>query len=98
MCDRWIYQTLPIALLQRSAISIHNDCFVFMLLYNKYRHINLCEMYCCLLKNGRLEDADASLLQWIGDSAIPCTPEVQHPKVKSASTKYIPVLYEYFRD
>ncbi|XP_056588454.1 ewing's tumor-associated antigen 1 isoform X1 [Triplophysa dalaica] len=38
-------------------------------------------------KNGRLEDADSSLLQWIGDSAIPCTPEVQQPKVKSASTK-----------
>ncbi|XP_057188263.1 ewing's tumor-associated antigen 1 isoform X2 [Triplophysa rosa] len=38
-------------------------------------------------KNGRLEDADSSLLQWIGDSAIPCTPEVQQPKAKSASTK-----------
>ncbi|XP_016417386.1 ewing's tumor-associated antigen 1-like isoform X1 [Sinocyclocheilus rhinocerous] len=38
-------------------------------------------------KNGRLEEADSSLLQWIGDSAIPCTPEVQQPKVKPMSTK-----------
>ncbi|XP_051994067.1 ewing's tumor-associated antigen 1 homolog [Xyrauchen texanus] len=38
-------------------------------------------------KNGRLEEADSSLLQWIGDSAIPCTPEVQLPKVKTMSTK-----------
>ncbi|XP_051560697.1 ewing's tumor-associated antigen 1 isoform X2 [Myxocyprinus asiaticus] len=38
-------------------------------------------------KNGRLEEADSSLLQWIGDSAIPCTPEVQQPKVKTMSTK-----------
>ncbi|XP_043094564.1 ewing's tumor-associated antigen 1 isoform X2 [Puntigrus tetrazona] len=37
-------------------------------------------------KNGRLE-ADSSLLQWIGDSAIPCTPEVQQPKVKTISIK-----------
>ncbi|KAL1281830.1 hypothetical protein QQF64_000633 [Cirrhinus molitorella] len=38
-------------------------------------------------KNGRLEEADSSLLQWIGDSAIPCTPEVRQPKVKHMSTK-----------
>ncbi|XP_016429871.1 ewing's tumor-associated antigen 1 homolog [Sinocyclocheilus rhinocerous] len=38
-------------------------------------------------KNGRLEEGDSSLLQWIGDSAIPCTPEVQQPKVKPVSTK-----------
>lgn len=38
-------------------------------------------------KNGRLEEADSSLLQWIGDNAIPCTPEVQQPKVKTMSTK-----------
>lgn len=38
-------------------------------------------------KNGRLEEADSSLMQWIGDSAIPCTPEVQQPKVKAMSTK-----------
>uniref|UniRef100_A0A8C1GKF4 ETAA1 activator of ATR kinase n=1 Tax=Cyprinus carpio TaxID=7962 RepID=A0A8C1GKF4_CYPCA len=38
-------------------------------------------------KNGRLEEADSSLLQWIGDSAIPCTPEVQQPKVKPMSSK-----------
>ncbi|XP_050994159.1 ewing's tumor-associated antigen 1 isoform X1 [Labeo rohita] len=38
-------------------------------------------------KNGRLEEADSSLLQWIGDSAIPCTPEVRQPKVKPMSTK-----------
>ncbi|XP_073699336.1 ewing's tumor-associated antigen 1 [Garra rufa] len=38
-------------------------------------------------KNGRLEEADSSLLQWIGDSAVPCTPEVRQPKVKPMSTK-----------
>ncbi|XP_016335964.1 ewing's tumor-associated antigen 1 homolog [Sinocyclocheilus anshuiensis] len=38
-------------------------------------------------KNGRLEEGDSSLLQWIGDSAIPCTPEVQQPQVKPVSTK-----------
>ncbi|XP_052401879.1 ewing's tumor-associated antigen 1 [Carassius gibelio] len=38
-------------------------------------------------KNGRLEEADSSLMQWIGDSAIPCTPEVQQPKVKPMVTK-----------
>ncbi|XP_058639367.1 ewing's tumor-associated antigen 1 isoform X2 [Onychostoma macrolepis] len=38
-------------------------------------------------KNGRLEEADSSLLQWIGDSAIPCTPEVQQSKVRPMSTK-----------
>ncbi|CAM4474235.1 unnamed protein product [Leuciscus chuanchicus] len=38
-------------------------------------------------KNGRLEEVDSSLLQWIGDSAIPCTPEVRQPKAKPVSTK-----------
>ncbi|KAK7165805.1 hypothetical protein R3I93_005780 [Phoxinus phoxinus] len=38
-------------------------------------------------KNGRLEEVDSSLMQWIGDSAIPCTPEVQQPKAKPVSTK-----------
>ncbi|KAK9981456.1 hypothetical protein ABG768_000987 [Culter alburnus] len=38
-------------------------------------------------KNGRLEEADSSLLQWIGDSAIPCTPEVRQAKVKPVQTK-----------
>lgn len=38
-------------------------------------------------KNGRLEEVDSSLLQWIGDSAIPCTPEVRQPKAKHVSTK-----------
>lgn len=38
-------------------------------------------------KSGRLEEADSSLLQWIGDSAIPCTPEVQQNKVKHTTTK-----------
>uniref|UniRef100_A0A8C1V9B1 ETAA1 activator of ATR kinase n=1 Tax=Cyprinus carpio TaxID=7962 RepID=A0A8C1V9B1_CYPCA len=38
-------------------------------------------------ENGRLEETDSSLLQWIGDNAIPCTPEVQQPKAKPTSTK-----------
>ncbi|XP_056321862.1 ewing's tumor-associated antigen 1 isoform X2 [Danio aesculapii] len=38
-------------------------------------------------KSGRLEEADSSLLQWIDDSAIPCTPEVQQHKVKHTTTK-----------
>lgn len=38
-------------------------------------------------KSGRLEEVDSSLLQWIGDSAIPCTPEVQQHKVKHMTTK-----------
>ncbi|XP_067297010.1 ewing's tumor-associated antigen 1 [Pseudorasbora parva] len=38
-------------------------------------------------KNGRLEEADSSLLQWIGDSAIPCTPEVPQPKAKHVLSK-----------
>ncbi|KTF93944.1 hypothetical protein cypCar_00041105 [Cyprinus carpio] len=42
-------------------------------------------------ENGRLEETDSSLLQWIGDSAIPCTPEVQQPKAKPTSTNLVSV-------
>uniref|UniRef100_A0A3B1JPR7 ETAA1 activator of ATR kinase a n=1 Tax=Astyanax mexicanus TaxID=7994 RepID=A0A3B1JPR7_ASTMX len=38
-------------------------------------------------KSRRPEEAEASLLQWIGDSAIPCTPEIREPKPKPKSTR-----------
>ncbi|TRY83037.1 hypothetical protein DNTS_004454 [Danionella cerebrum] len=38
-------------------------------------------------KSVRVAVADSSLLQWIGDSAIPCTPEVQSQKPKSVTSK-----------
>ncbi|KAL7852385.1 hypothetical protein SRHO_G00181700 [Serrasalmus rhombeus] len=38
-------------------------------------------------KSRRPEEAESSLLQWIGDSAIPCTPEVQDPRTKPKSAR-----------
>ncbi|XP_036413166.1 ewing's tumor-associated antigen 1 [Colossoma macropomum] len=38
-------------------------------------------------KSRRPEEAESSLLQWIGDSAIPCTPEVQEPRTKPKSAR-----------
>ncbi|XP_060716944.1 ewing's tumor-associated antigen 1 [Tachysurus vachellii] len=33
-------------------------------------------------KNKRSEDAESTLLQWIGDTAVPCTPEIREPRTK----------------
>ncbi|XP_027034721.2 ewing's tumor-associated antigen 1 [Tachysurus fulvidraco] len=33
-------------------------------------------------KSKRSEDADSTLLQWIGDTAVPCTPEIREPRTK----------------
>ncbi|XP_030634807.1 ewing's tumor-associated antigen 1 [Chanos chanos] len=38
-------------------------------------------------KNGRPERSESSLLQWIGDSAIPCTPEASQPRRKTKPTR-----------
>ncbi|XP_066516598.1 ewing's tumor-associated antigen 1 [Hoplias malabaricus] len=38
-------------------------------------------------KSTRPEETDSSLLQWIGDSAVPCTPEVQGPRTKPRSAR-----------
>lgn len=38
-------------------------------------------------KHGRPVVSESSLQQWIGDSAIPCTPEVQQPKPKKKSPR-----------
>uniref|UniRef100_A0A669DZ71 ETAA1 activator of ATR kinase n=1 Tax=Oreochromis niloticus TaxID=8128 RepID=A0A669DZ71_ORENI len=41
-------------------------------------------------KHGRPKDADPTLQQWIGDSAsIPCTPDVQPPKPKKKSPRWV---------
>ncbi|XP_026869538.2 ewing's tumor-associated antigen 1 [Electrophorus electricus] len=38
-------------------------------------------------KSRRPEEAESSLLQWIGDSAIPCTPEVREPTPRPKSRR-----------
>ncbi|XP_035258744.1 ewing's tumor-associated antigen 1 [Anguilla anguilla] len=39
-------------------------------------------------KNERPVVPESSLLQWIGDSAVPCTPEVQLPRTRKKSTRH----------
>uniref|UniRef100_A0AAZ3RCY3 Ewing's tumor-associated antigen 1 n=1 Tax=Oncorhynchus tshawytscha TaxID=74940 RepID=A0AAZ3RCY3_ONCTS len=38
-------------------------------------------------KHGRPVVPESSLLQWIGDSAVPCTPEMQQPRAKKKSPR-----------
>ncbi|XP_076847949.1 ewing's tumor-associated antigen 1 [Brachyhypopomus gauderio] len=38
-------------------------------------------------KSRRPGEAELSLLQWIGDSAVPCTPEVREPTTRPKSTR-----------
>ncbi|XP_026787569.3 ewing's tumor-associated antigen 1 isoform X1 [Pangasianodon hypophthalmus] len=42
-------------------------------------------------KNKKLEEAESSLLQWIGDTAVPCTPEIREPRTKPKPTRQNPV-------
>ncbi|MCJ8748115.1 hypothetical protein PDJAM_G00161280 [Pangasius djambal] len=42
-------------------------------------------------KNKRVEEAESSLLQWIGDTAVPCTPEIREPRTKSKPARQNPV-------
>ncbi|XP_060755045.1 ewing's tumor-associated antigen 1 isoform X2 [Neoarius graeffei] len=38
-------------------------------------------------KNKRPEEAESSLLQWIGDTAVPCTPEIRDRRTKPKLTR-----------
>ncbi|KAI5089871.1 ewing's tumor-associated antigen 1 [Silurus meridionalis] len=42
-------------------------------------------------KSKRPEAAESSLLQWIGDTAIPCTPEIRESRMKPKPTRQNPV-------
>uniref|UniRef100_W5UEJ4 Ewing's tumor-associated antigen 1 n=1 Tax=Ictalurus punctatus TaxID=7998 RepID=W5UEJ4_ICTPU len=42
-------------------------------------------------KNKRPEEAESSLLQWIGDTAVPCTPEIREPRTKPKPARQNPV-------
>ncbi|KAF5894816.1 ewing's tumor-associated antigen 1, partial [Clarias magur] len=42
-------------------------------------------------KNKKLDEAESSLLQWIGDTAVPCTPEVREPRTKPKPARQNPV-------
>ncbi|KAM9454914.1 ewing's tumor-associated antigen 1 [Clarias gariepinus] len=42
-------------------------------------------------KSKKLDEAESSLLQWIGDTAVPCTPEVREPRTKPKPARQNPV-------
>ncbi|KAG7315998.1 hypothetical protein KOW79_020864 [Hemibagrus wyckioides] len=42
-------------------------------------------------KNKRSEEAESTLLQWIGDTAVPCTPEIRQPRTKPRPPRQNPV-------
>ncbi|KAI4893067.1 hypothetical protein NFI96_023828 [Prochilodus magdalenae] len=43
-------------------------------------------LYCLMWKDEKPVDRDL-VLQWIGDSAVPCTPEIQQPRVRRISAR-----------
>lgn len=47
-------------------------------------------MFCLSRQHGRPRVTEPTLQQWIGDSAaIPCTPEVQAPRAKKKSPRWV---------
>lgn len=90
--ELWKYQILSTVLLQRSVVSFFLSSVTqsqVLCFFSSDFDRNYSTFYLCLTQDVKRKGTDSPLLQWIGDTAVPCTPDLPKPRARKKSSRCV---------